>query len=121
MIRDQIIEKCASNALCRCLLRERELTLDNLLSIARSFELADRQALEIEPKFESSTHFNSIERKRDFQQPWRNSAKREDNNRQKPVCYCCGNEGHHAKDAQFPAPNKTCRTHSSTNACRHGC
>ena len=45
MIRDQIIEKCASNALRRRLLRERELTLDNLLLIARSFELADRQAL----------------------------------------------------------------------------
>ena len=64
MIRGQIIEKCASNALCRRLLRERELTLDNLLPIARSFELADPQAVEIEQKFKSSTHFNSIERKR---------------------------------------------------------
>jgi hypothetical protein len=82
MLRDQVIEKCASNALRRHLLREQELTLNNLLSIARSFELADRQALEIEQKFESSTHLNSIERNRDFQQPRRNSAKREDNNRQ---------------------------------------
>ncbi|CAB3993335.1 Transposon Tf2-9 poly [Paramuricea clavata] len=94
MIRDQVIEKCASN---------------DLLSIARSFELADRQALEIEQKFESSTHLNSIERNRDFQQPRRNSAKREDNNRQKCVCYCCGNEGHRAKDVQCPALDKTCR------------
>ena len=37
MIRDQIIEKCASHGLRRRLLRERELTLDNLLPIARSF------------------------------------------------------------------------------------
>ncbi len=104
-----IIEKCASNALRRRLLREQELTLSNLLSIARSFELADRQILEIEQKFESSTHLNSIERNRDFQQPRRNSAKREDNNRQKCVCYCCGNEGHRAKDVQCPALDKTCR------------
>ena len=68
MIRDQIIEKCASNALRRRLLRERELTLDNLLLIARSFELADRQALEIEQKFDSSTHLNSIERQSESQQ-----------------------------------------------------
>ncbi len=101
--------KCASNALRRRLLREQELTLSNLLSIARSFELADRQALEIEQKFESSTHLNSIERNRDFQQPRRNSAKREDNNRQKCVCYCCGNEGHRAKDVQCLALDKTCR------------
>ena len=109
MIRDQIIEKCESNALRRRLLGEREFTLDDLLPIARSFELADRQALEMEQKFESSTHLNSIERKRDFQQSRRNSAKREDNNKQKSVCYCCGNEGHRAKDAECPALNKTCR------------
>ena len=109
MIRDQIIEKCASNALRRRLLRERELTLDNLLLIARSFELADRQALEIEQKFDSSTHLNSIERQSDSQQSRRNSAKHDNNNRLKSVCYCCGNEGHRAKDAQCPALNKTCR------------
>ena len=109
MIRDQIIEKCASNALRRRLLRERELTLDNLLLIARSFELADRQALEIEQKFDSSTHLNSIERQSESQQSRRNSAKHDNNNRLKSVCYCCGNEGHRAKDAQCPALNKTCR------------
>ena len=105
MIRDQIIEKCALHALRRHLLRERELTLDNLLPIARSFELTDRQALEIEQKFESSTHLNSIDRQRDYRRPRRNSAKREDNDRQKSVCYCCGNEGHRAKEAQYPQQN----------------
>ena len=65
MIRDQVIEKCVPNAFRRCLLREQDLTLNNLLLIARSFELADRQALEIEQKFETSTHLNSIERKSD--------------------------------------------------------
>ena len=89
MIRDQIIEKCASTALRRRLLRERELTLDNLLLIARSFELADRQALEIEQKFDSSTHLNSIEQQSESQQSRRNSAKRDSNNRLKSVCYCC--------------------------------
>ena len=43
----------------------RTRTLANLLPIARSFELADCQALEIEQKFESSTHLNSIDRQRD--------------------------------------------------------
>ncbi|CAB4045307.1 Hypothetical predicted protein [Paramuricea clavata] len=111
MIRDQVIEKYASNALRRRLLREQELTLNNLLSIAHSFELADRQALEIEQKFKSSTHLNSIERNRDFQQARRNSAKREDNNRQECVCYCCGNEGPRAPCEGCPMSylDKTCR------------
>ena len=109
MIRDQVIEKCTSNALRRRLLREQDLTLNNLLSIARSFELADRQALEIEQKFETSTHLNSIERKSDTPLQQRYYAKRDNTNRRKSVCYCCGNEGHRAKDAQCPALDKTCR------------
>ena len=38
MIRDQVVDKCASNTLRRRLLRETDLTLDGLLQIARSIE-----------------------------------------------------------------------------------
>lgn len=38
MIRDQVIDKCASNNLRRRLLRETDLKLDGLLDIARSIE-----------------------------------------------------------------------------------
>ncbi|XP_028414242.1 uncharacterized protein K02A2.6-like [Dendronephthya gigantea] len=109
MLRDQVIERCASNTLRRRLLREHELTLDNLLAIARSFELADRQAAEMEQKYDSSSHLNTIARQSFHQQQRPNSMRTEDSNRQKRACYCCGNAGHRAKDAQCPALGKTCR------------
>ena len=46
-IRDQIIDKCESNALRRRLLKESKLDLKTLLSIARAAEAADRQAASI--------------------------------------------------------------------------
>ena len=47
-IRDQIIDKCESNALRRRLLRESKLGWKTLLSIARAAEAADRQAASME-------------------------------------------------------------------------
>ena len=47
-IRDQFIDKCTSKPLRRRLLRETNLTLKDLLSIARAAEAADSQASSIE-------------------------------------------------------------------------
>ena len=46
MIRDQVVDKCASNSLRRRLLRETDLTLEGLLRIARSIEASDLHALQ---------------------------------------------------------------------------
>ena len=44
MIRDQVTDKCASNNLCRRLLRETDLKPDGLLDIARSIEASNLHA-----------------------------------------------------------------------------
>ncbi|XP_071504351.1 uncharacterized protein [Diadema antillarum] len=49
-IRDQFIDKCNSKSLRRRLLREPDLKLAGLLSIARAAEAADRQASAMEMK-----------------------------------------------------------------------
>ena len=48
MIRDQIVDKCSSNRLRRRLLRETPLTLAKTLTIARSLEVSERQASQME-------------------------------------------------------------------------
>ena len=47
-IRDQIVDKCTSTSLRRRLLRTENLQLEELLSIARVSESADKQAAEME-------------------------------------------------------------------------
>ena len=57
-IRDQIIYKCTSTSLRRRLLREIDIKLVDLLSIARAAEAADRQASAMESKNAPSTSFH---------------------------------------------------------------
>lgn len=47
-LRDQIIEKCFSKKLRVRFLRERNLTLDNIVEMARAHEMAESQARQIE-------------------------------------------------------------------------
>lgn len=49
-IRDQIIDKCKSYDLRRRFLREKDLKLDKLLDIGRSYEAADMCAAKMESK-----------------------------------------------------------------------
>lgn len=69
-IRDQFIDKCISKPLRRRLLRESNLTLTTLLSIARAAEAADNQALSIEQS-NASPHpaVNEIRARRPPTQP----------------------------------------------------
>ncbi|XP_074635924.1 uncharacterized protein LOC141894247 [Acropora palmata] len=60
MIRDQVIDKCASNSLRRRLLRETDLTLDGLLQIARSIEASDLHATKMEEASDTSWQVNKI-------------------------------------------------------------
>lgn len=117
MIRDQVIEKCTSTALRRRLLREKDLTLQTLLSLGRAFEQSERQASNIEHNFDSSTHLNAIgDNSNSRPQTSQESAEKNESSRGGPprtrrsdACYCCGNEGHRARDVRCPALDKTCR------------
>lgn len=54
MIRDQLVDKCRSQRLRRRLLREENLTLEIIKSLARAMEAADTQAQQI--KYKSAPH-----------------------------------------------------------------
>ena len=99
-IRDQIIDKCKSTELRRKLLgKGQELTLADTQKIARSLELTQTQAKQIEGDVGASV--NAI----------KEDNKPEGNGRsdQKSLkCYRCGQSGDFARDKHCPARSKTC-------------
>ena len=120
MIRDQVVDKCASNSLRRRLLRETDLTLDGLLQIARSIEASDQHATKMEAASDTSRQVNKVcggsqsSNKKNrgssrSRQPKNVRNSRALNHDKKPVvCFCCGRPGHCAKDSSCPAAGKTC-------------
>ena len=121
MIRDQVVDKCASNALRRRLLRETDLTLEVILQIARSIEASDLHAVTIEAATPGTSRqqlnriFNGSQKQQ--LQTKENTARRPRNARNAKfktqdtklfVCFCCGRPGHKAKDPSCPANGKTC-------------
>ena len=61
VIQDQVINKCASNNLCRRLSRQTDLKLDRLLQIAWLLEASNLHATTIEADSEQSLqHVNQI-------------------------------------------------------------
>ena len=120
MIRDQVVDKCASNSLRRRLLRETDLTLDGLLQIARSVEASDLHAAKMEEASDTSRQVNKIcsgsQRSNEkirgssrSRRPKNARNSRAPNHDKKPVvCFCCGRSGHRAKDSSCPAVGKTC-------------
>ena len=121
MIRDQVVDRCASNSLRRRLLRETDLTLEGLLRIARSIEAFDLHAATMEAAAGSSRQqINKISsgfhRPREqhrgntaARQPRHAKNSKSKNHDTRPVvCFCCGHAGHRAKDPSCPANGKTC-------------
>ena len=114
MIRDQLVNKCHSRDLRRRFLREKELTLENALSIARAIEASNRNAAQMEtqaPVAVNSLRFRSDRPK--TSKPPRKANSRSTNNALRrhsstPICFCCGNEGHKAKHPSCPATGATC-------------
>lgn len=102
-IRDQIIDKCKSYDLRRRFLREKDLKLDKLLDIGRSYEAADMCAAKMESK--SSSEVNKL--KTEWRKPTETRKSTETYKRQegrKPLetnkrqgqifCSRCGRSGH---------------------------
>ncbi|XP_060076193.1 uncharacterized protein K02A2.6-like [Ylistrum balloti] len=99
-IRDQIIEKCKSHKLrTKCLEKGKELTLDQLRTIAATMEMADVQAKKMESPLSSVNQINFVKQK---------DTKRSTSSSTKALCFRCGREGHFAKDSGCPAKNKKC-------------
>ncbi|XP_070557464.1 uncharacterized protein [Ptychodera flava] len=116
-VKSQIIRGCTSARLRRRALRE-ETTLENLLSIARSFEVSEVQASGMEEKSTKNTvtdtaTVNAVRKQR--HQRWKP-------NKQKQVptppmksstCYNCG--GSYPHESVCPAKGKSCRKCSKLN------
>ncbi|CAG2198052.1 unnamed protein product [Mytilus edulis] len=110
-VRDQVIEKCRSNKLrTRLLEKGPGLTLDDVRTIARTLEMAEKHSREMEGATgygnnPSSTH-GSVNRvnQRKPTQYGQNKTKTKSGLK----CYRCGREGHFGKDPSCPAQGKTC-------------
>ncbi|CAG2232684.1 unnamed protein product [Mytilus edulis] len=109
-VRDQVIEKCRSNKLrTRLLEKGPGLTLDDVRTIARTLEMAEKHSREMEGATgygnnPSSTH-GSVNRvnQRKPTQYGQNKTKTKSGLK----CYRCGREGHFGKDPSCPAQGKT--------------
>ena len=120
MIRDQVVDRCASNSLRRRLLRDTDLTLDGLLQIARSIEASDLHATTMEAAPGSSGQVNKVSggfqrsrgknrgNSRSRQPRNAGNSRPQNHDTRQIVCFCCGRVGHRAKDPSCPAIGKTC-------------
>ena len=93
MIRDQIIDKCKLNDLRRRFLREKDLTLEKLLDIGRSYEAADLRAKKMEhPEQEVNRVKSAGYTTKSHREKRPDKEQREIRN-----CFRCGRSDHIAK------------------------
>ena len=103
-IRDQVIEKCRSHKLrTRLLEKGPDLTLDDVRTIARTLEGAEKHAREMEGAYGQGTNTASVNR---VQQ--RKFTPRSQGAKPGGKCFRCGREGHFGKDPSCPAKGKSC-------------
>ncbi|XP_069140912.1 uncharacterized protein [Argopecten irradians] len=102
-MRDQVIEKCLSHNLRRKLLQKgRNLTLDQLQTVARAMETSENQAVSIEGTTPRGEQVNRVHQ---------TSKRRSDSDRQtgnRKQCYRCGSNAHLQKSDSCSAKDKEC-------------
>ncbi|XP_064475544.1 uncharacterized protein LOC135389423 [Ornithodoros turicata] len=116
----QIIEGSASHRLRRAALRETDITLDKLLGIGRSLEIAELQASNIEGPSQHQTIQKVAAKK-----PWRGVTTRKENrsnHRSSQKCFGCGgNWPHNNGKASCSAWGGTCHKCQKKNHFANWC
>ena len=130
MIRDQIVNSCASSKLRKKLLEEKDLTLDKIQTLSRTFELSATHAKKMDQPWDKieTVPINHGEVNRVNQRPSRGRQRnpgtrvRETNPQNQPrrfaehggarhcndasraettaICYRCGNKGHYGRNCE---------------------
>nr|XP_054766865.1 uncharacterized protein LOC129274024 [Lytechinus pictus] len=112
-IHDQIVDKCTSSSLRRKLLRTDDLKLDDLLSIARATESADRQA-GVMGASGGTSESACVIKGGTVRQPHRSDRQvrqpksSESVNNHDNICGNCGILGHRPGDRGCPAQDREC-------------
>ena len=109
-IRDQIIDQCQSSHLRRKLLEKGNVTLAEVIKIAKADEITEFQV----KKFDTSNEYTvaRVQNKpasRSNYQTARNQSRPQNKSRDDRKCFRCAKEGHLAKDPMCPAAKATCR------------
>ena len=108
MIRDQVVERCKSSKLRVRLLRETDLKLDKIVTMARASEAAEEQARNIDRDTGSSvphvSHVRSAHRGRGGN--FRNQSANDDRNQPRGKCWRCNGFGHWRSDC--PVKDQQC-------------
>ena len=103
-IRDQVIEKCRCSELrLKFLEKGGSFILEELQSIARAYEDAQKQPLNIEGHSSNSAEVSRVSVKE--KKPKRGKK----NKRNADICFRCNGKGHTAKNPKCPARDKDCR------------
>lgn len=109
-LKSQIIQGCNSTRLRRRALRE-DMSLNDLLKLARSMEISNRQASEIEKADRSTNDVNAIRKRRNATKFLEKKHKTQHHKDARPndKCYFCGVLYPH-RNGRFPARGKTCNS-----------
>ena len=105
-IRDHIIDKCNSQVLRRKFLERADLSLNDLLTIARAHEAVDRQVKAMEKP--APAQINSIRQKQ--HRPPSSPSQGSLQAAKVKECFGCGQVGHFVRDKKCPARKHRCES-----------
>ncbi|XP_028408174.1 uncharacterized protein K02A2.6-like [Dendronephthya gigantea] len=109
-IRDQFVMTCSSHGFRTKLLREKDLTLAKLITLARAKELAEKQASNISGQHSSQNGDNRVNKLEN-----REAKSGGEQGKYVPKCRNCGNDFKRGHKEVCPAKGKTCRACGKPN------